>query len=87
MPYRDTVTDGKRTDGAPPDGIEDQSEQRYATWDSMLTAAGASPASLVKTTIIFYANVDDFAAINAVYARCMPDPAGAVCAGQCGPAA
>jgi 2-iminobutanoate/2-iminopropanoate deaminase len=30
-------------------------------------------ATLVKTTI-FYQNVDDFAAINAVYARYMPEP-------------
>jgi 2-iminobutanoate/2-iminopropanoate deaminase len=28
---------------------------------------------LVKTTI-FYADVDDFAALNAVYERFMPDP-------------
>jgi 2-iminobutanoate/2-iminopropanoate deaminase len=38
-------------------------------------AAGSRPslATLVKTTI-FYANVDDFAAINAVYARYTPGP-------------
>jgi 2-iminobutanoate/2-iminopropanoate deaminase len=30
-------------------------------------------AALVKTTI-FYSNVEDFAAINSVYARFMPDP-------------
>ena len=39
----------------------------------VLTAAGASLSTLVKTTI-FYANVNDFATINAVYARFMPDP-------------
>ena len=31
-------------------------------------------ADLVKTTI-FYADVEDFATLNAVYARHMPDPA------------
>ena len=41
--------------------------------DAILTAAGTSLSTLVKTTI-FYASVDDFAAINAVYARYMPDP-------------
>ena len=30
-------------------------------------------SALVKTTI-FYSNVEEFAAINAVYARFMPDP-------------
>jgi 2-iminobutanoate/2-iminopropanoate deaminase len=30
-------------------------------------------SALVKTTI-FYANVEDFATINEVYARFMPDP-------------
>ena len=48
--------------------------------------AGVASASLVKTTI-FHANVDDFAAINAVHTRRMPDLAGVVGAGQCGPAA
>ena len=39
-----------------------------------LAAAGASLSTLVKTTI-FYRNVEDFAIINAIYARYMPDPA------------
>jgi 2-iminobutanoate/2-iminopropanoate deaminase len=56
-----------------PDGIEEQTEQALRNLDAVLTAAGASLETLVKTTI-FYANVDDFASINAVYARYMPDP-------------
>ena len=59
--------------GVAPDGIEEQTEQALRNLDAVLTAAGASLATLVKTTI-FYANVDDFAAINAIYARHMPDP-------------
>lgn len=59
--------------GDVPDGIEEQTELALRNLDAVLTAAGASLATLVKTTI-FYANVDDFAAINAVYARYMPDP-------------
>jgi 2-iminobutanoate/2-iminopropanoate deaminase len=59
--------------GVAPDGIEEQTEQALRNLDAVLTAAGASLASLVKTTI-FYANVEDFAAINAIYARWMPDP-------------
>jgi 2-iminobutanoate/2-iminopropanoate deaminase len=59
--------------GVAPDGIEEQTEQALRNLDAILASAGASLATLVKTTI-FYANVDDFAAINAVYARYMPDP-------------
>ncbi|RSM74152.1 reactive intermediate/imine deaminase [Actinoplanes sp. ATCC 53533] len=59
--------------GVAPDGIEEQTEQALRNLDAVLTAAGASLATLVKTTI-FYANVEDFAAINAIYARHMPDP-------------
>jgi len=40
---------------------------------AVLDAAGASIADVVKTTI-FLADVNDFAAVNAVYARFMPDP-------------
>jgi 2-iminobutanoate/2-iminopropanoate deaminase len=59
--------------GAVAEGIEAQTEQALRNLDATLTAAGASLATLVKTTI-FYQNVDDFAAINAVYARYMPEP-------------
>ncbi|MEV4517575.1 Rid family detoxifying hydrolase [Dactylosporangium sp. NPDC049525] len=59
--------------GVAPDGIEEQTEQALRNLGAVLAAAGASLADLVKTTI-FYANVEDFAAINAVYARFMPDP-------------
>jgi 2-iminobutanoate/2-iminopropanoate deaminase len=59
--------------GTVTEGIEAQTEQALRNLDATLTAAGASLATLVKTTI-FYQNVDDFAAINAVYARYMPQP-------------
>ena len=59
--------------GLPGDGIEAQTELALRNLDVILTAAGASLPALVKTTI-FYANVEDFATINAVYARFMPDP-------------
>ena len=59
--------------GSPGDGIEAQTELALRNLDAILTAAGASLSTLVKTTI-FYASVEDFAAINAVYARFMPDP-------------
>src|SRR4051794_41709938 len=59
--------------GTAPDGIEAQTEQALRNLEAVLAAAGASLADLVKTTI-FYTRVEDFAAINAVYARFMPDP-------------
>jgi 2-iminobutanoate/2-iminopropanoate deaminase len=59
--------------GVAPDSIDEQTELALRNLEQILTAAGASLATLVKTTI-FYANVDDFARINAIYARYMPDP-------------
>ena len=59
--------------GAVAEGIEAQAEQALRNLDAILAAAGASLATLVRTTI-FYQNVDDFATINAVYARYMPEP-------------
>jgi 2-iminobutanoate/2-iminopropanoate deaminase len=59
--------------GVPGDGIEAQTELALRNLDAILTAAGTSLQALVKTTI-FYTNVEDFATINEVCARRMPDP-------------
>ena len=59
--------------GAIAKGIEAQTEQTLRNLAAILTAAGSSMADVVKTTI-FYADVDDFARLNEVYARHMPDP-------------
>ena len=59
--------------GAIPDGIEAQTEQALANLGAVLADAGASMDDVVKTTI-FYANIEDFARLNEVYARHMPDP-------------
>ncbi|MEV4538744.1 Rid family detoxifying hydrolase [Asanoa sp. NPDC049518] len=59
--------------GTIPEGVEAQTEQALRNLSAVLATAGASLADLVKTTI-FYADVDDFARLNAVYARHMPDP-------------
>jgi 2-iminobutanoate/2-iminopropanoate deaminase len=59
--------------GAAPDGIEAQTEQALRNLGAVLEAAGSSLANLVKTTI-FYSDVDDFATLNEVYGRFMPDP-------------
>jgi len=55
------------------DGVEAQTELALRNLNAILTAAGTSLLALVKTTI-FYRNLEDFATINAVYARFMPDP-------------
>lgn len=54
-------------------GVEAQAERALQNLDAVLDAAGCTFADLVKTTV-FLADIDDFAAINAVYARFMPDP-------------
>ena len=59
--------------GVAADGIEAQTEQALRNLAAVLEAAGTSMADLVKTTI-FYSDVDDFARLNEVYARHMPDP-------------
>ncbi len=59
--------------GTAPDGIEAQTEQALRNLAAVLAAAGSSLDDLVKTTI-FYTDVADFARLNAVYARHMPDP-------------
>ncbi|MBD2461212.1 RidA family protein [Oscillatoria sp. FACHB-1407] len=45
-----------------------QTEQAIANLTAILTAAGATLSDVVKTTV-FLADMNDFAAMNAVYAR------------------
>jgi 2-iminobutanoate/2-iminopropanoate deaminase len=59
--------------GVVPDGIEQQTELALRNLEAILAAAGASLRTVVRITI-YYAVVGDFAAINAIYARHMPDP-------------
>lgn len=59
--------------GQIPEGIEAQTELALRSIAATLEAAGSSMDHLVKTTI-FYSDVADFAALNAVYARHMPTP-------------
>jgi 2-iminobutanoate/2-iminopropanoate deaminase len=55
------------------EGVAEQTEQALLNLSAILEEAGSSLDRLVKTTI-FYANVEDFATINEVYGRHMPDP-------------
>lgn len=55
------------------EGVEAQAERALRNLAAVLDAAGVRMADLVKTTILL-ADIDDFAAVNAVYATFMPDP-------------
>ena len=55
------------------DGVEAQADRSLRNLQSVLDAAGLSFDDVVKTTI-FLADIGDFAAVNAVYGRFMPDP-------------
>jgi len=59
--------------GRIPEGIAEQTRLALSNLEAILTAAGASLSTLVKTTI-FYRDVADFATINEIYAAHMPDP-------------
>ena len=54
-------------------GVEAQAERALRNLGAVLDAAGVGMNDLVKTTL-FLANMDDFAAVNAVYTRFMPEP-------------
>lgn len=51
-----------------PGGVEGQAEQSIKNIRAILEAAGASLADVVKTTV-FLADMNDFAAMNGVYAK------------------
>lgn len=51
-----------------PDDVAKQTEQVMANLEAILTAAGASWSRVVKTTV-FLKDMNDFTAMNAVYAK------------------
>ncbi len=53
------------------EGIEAQTKASLANLEAVLVAGGASFASVLKTTV-FLKNMDDFAAMNAIYAAAFP---------------
>jgi 2-iminobutanoate/2-iminopropanoate deaminase len=54
-------------------GVEAEADRALRNLGAVLDAAGASMADVVKTTL-FLADIADFAAVNAVYARHFADP-------------
>ncbi len=61
------------TTGELADGVEAQTERSLKNLTAVLDAAGLAMADVVKTTI-FLVDMEDFSAVNAVYARHLPDP-------------
>jgi 2-iminobutanoate/2-iminopropanoate deaminase len=54
-------------------GVEAEAERALRNLSAVLDAAGCSFGDVVKTTV-FLARIEDFAAVNTVYGRFMPDP-------------
>jgi 2-iminobutanoate/2-iminopropanoate deaminase len=54
-------------------GVEAQADRALRNLTAVLDAAGLAMADVVKTTL-FLADIKDFTAVNAVYARHMPEP-------------
>ena len=59
--------------GALAEGLEAQAEQVFTNIAHLLEAAGSDMGHVVKTTV-FIKNMDDFGAINAIYARHVREP-------------
>lgn len=58
--------------GAVADGVEAQTRQTLENVRRILADCGASPADVAKTTV-FLADMDEFGAMNAVYAEAFGD--------------
>lgn len=55
------------------EGVEAQAEQVFKNIANLLESAGSSISKVVKTTV-FIKNMDDFAAINAIYGKYFTQP-------------
>lgn len=59
--------------GAIADGLEAQANQVFRNIAALLEAAGTDISRVVKTTV-FIRHMDDFAAVNAIYAQYFTEP-------------
>ena len=59
--------------GVIPEGAAAQADRVFKSMKALLEEAGTSMDKVVKTTV-FIKNMDDFAAINEVYAKYFPEP-------------
>ena len=59
--------------GAVAEGLEAQAHQVFKNLNELLKAAGSDMSKVVKTTV-FIKDMNDFAAINAIYAQYFAEP-------------
>lgn len=59
--------------GAVAEGLEAQAHQVFKNLTELLKAAGSDMSKVVKTTV-FIKDMNDFAAINAIYAKYFAEP-------------
>lgn len=59
--------------GVMPQDVRDQARQSLANLKAILAEAGLTMADVVKT-VVFLADLDDFAAVNEVYAQAFAEP-------------
>lgn len=73
MVYTSGVIPVDPATGAIPEGSAAQAEQAFANMANLLEAAGTGMDKVVKTTV-FIKEMNDFGAINEVYAKYFPAP-------------
>ena len=59
--------------GTMPEDVRDQARQSLANLKAILAEAGLSMTDVVKT-VVFLADLNDFAAVNEVYAQAFAEP-------------
>ena len=59
--------------GTMPEDVQDQARQSLANLKAILAEAGLSMTDVVKT-VVFLANLNDFGAVNEVYAQAFAEP-------------
>ena len=73
MVYTSGIIPVDPSTGEIPEGAAAQADRVFKSMSALLESAGTSMANVVKTTV-FIKNMDDFAAINEVYAKYFPEP-------------
>ena len=73
MVYTSGIIPVEPATGTIPEGAAAQADRVFKSMSALLEEAGTSMGNVVKTTV-FIKNMDDFAAINEVYAKYFPEP-------------
>ncbi len=73
MVYTSGVIPVNPATGEIPQSVKEQAVQAFSNLKNLLEAAGADMSQVVKTTV-FIKEMDDFGAINEIYAEYFPQP-------------